>query len=126
MKEYIDNWFQRLNCNEKIPSDIIALNFGLFKIDKGYCIYLIGSKHYVEDDDDWACDNDFEPEEKYLKITSDTIGNMSWYKFQLNVIQIITDYISANLNKQSIVFNKIVTVGFDDGKLVRCIPYYQG
>ncbi len=122
MKEYINDWLQRLDRYENIPSEIIALNFGLFEIDKGYCIYLIGSKYYDTDDDDWACENDFEPEEKFLEITSDNVDNMSWDEFQVNVIQIITDYISTSTDNKSIFSNKIVTVGFDNGNWVRCIP----
>lgn len=120
MKEKITNWLQRLNDEEAVPSNIVALNFGLFNSEKGYCIYLIGSEHYDETDDDWACDVDFEPKEKYLEITDADVQNMSWEKFQNDVVQIISDYIcQTTVCDSSLFFNRVVTIGFDDGDLVR-------
>jgi len=67
MENSIINWIQRISEQEVIPSNIIAFNLGLFKSEEGYCIYMIGSQQYDETDDDWACDDDYEPKEKYFK-----------------------------------------------------------
>ena len=56
MKKQIEDWLLELSHNEVIPENIVALNFGIFESENGYCVYLIGSESYDADDDDWACD----------------------------------------------------------------------
>lgn len=68
MENSIINWIQRISEQEGIPSNIIALNLGLFKSEEDYCIYMIGSQQYYETDDDWTCCVDYGPKEKSLKI----------------------------------------------------------
>ena len=66
LEEKIEYWLDQMNVETScLPADIVAFNFGLFETENGYGIYLIGSKSYDEQDDDWACDIDFEPEDKY-------------------------------------------------------------
>ena len=67
-EEKFNYWIDNVNLTENPPSDIIAYWFGLLETTVGYEIYLIGSKQYDKNDDDWACFNDFEPKEKYLEI----------------------------------------------------------
>ena len=85
----------------------------------GYCIYLTGSKFYDESDDDWACDIDFEPNRKYLMLASGSIQNMNWKQILYKVKNIIFNFITANAYKLPLFVGKIVTIGFDDGDLVR-------
>ena len=59
MKKQIEDWLLELSHNEVIPENIVALNFGIFESENGYCVYLIGSESYDVDDDDWACDEVF-------------------------------------------------------------------
>ena len=54
MKKQIEDWLLELSHNEVIPENIVALNFGIFESENGYCVYLIGSESYDVDDDDWA------------------------------------------------------------------------
>lgn len=115
----IEHWIKTTNEETGCPTDVIALNFGLFESVNGYGIYLIGSKSYDENDDDWACDIDFEPPNKYLMLTHDDVQNMNWKEIQHEVTNIISKYISDKRNNISLFQNKIVTIGFDDGNLER-------
>lgn len=117
MRTKIEHWIKTINEETGCPTDVIALNFGLFESVNGYGIYLIGSKSYDENDDDWACDIDFEPQNKYLMLTHDNVQNMDWKEIQHEVTNIISKYISDKRNNISLFQNKIITIGFDDGNL---------
>lgn len=119
IKEKIEHWIRQINDETVLPPDIIAFNFGLFESEGGYCIYMTGSKFYDEFDDDWACDIDFEPNRKYLMLTSVSIQNMSWEQILYEVRNVISSFITANADKLPLFVGKIVTIGFDDGDLVR-------
>ena len=119
IKEKIEYWLLQINDETVLPYDIIAFNFGLFESENGFYLYMTGSKSYDEFDDDWACDIDFEPNRKYLMFNSESIQNMSWEKFLCEVRNVISSFITANTCKLPLFAGKIVTIGFDDGELVR-------
>lgn len=119
LESEISNWLVNLTQNNNIPEDIIALNFGMFESDKGRSIYLTGSKVYDENNDDWACEIDFEPVNKYLTPTSKSVRQMDWQEFQSQVILIIAKCLKTNNQVRSWIANRIVTAGFDDGELTR-------
>ena len=69
MKEKIFNdWLDKITRTENPNSDIIAYYFGIMETANGYEIYLVGSKEFDEDDGGWACNTDFMPTDKYLKL----------------------------------------------------------
>ena len=120
LQEKIEDWLNDINKEAScLPTDIAAFNFGLFETENGYGIYFIGSKSYDEEDDDWACNIDFEPKNKYLTLSSEHIKVMEWEEFQNEVKSIISTYISSNINQLPIFKGKVVTIGFDDGNLVK-------
>ena len=120
MKEEISSWLQRMAEQEQVPSEIVALNFGLYESENGYCIYLVGSEEYDEDDDDWACNEDFEPDDNYLEIEGLSPQNTPWDKFQDSVVQILKECMAnASADVSRLFGNRVVTAGFDDGNLVR-------
>lgn len=93
MKETLINRLGRIEKRETVPNEIVAFNFGLFEQDKGYCVYLTGSTQYDATDDDWACNIDFEPKEKYIEFSSEECAEMTWEDFQISVKEIVTEYI---------------------------------
>ena len=120
MKEDVFDWLHTLEKEEKIPADIKALNFGLCEGVKGYFAYLIGAEDYDEEDDDWACAEDYEPETKYLEFDEGESLDMDWETFQNKIKACLTEYMNSEGNvKTSIFYGKIITTGFDDGDLVR-------
>lgn len=120
MKEQISNWISLL-CKEETPdSDIVALNFGLFESPAGFSLYLIGSHEYDAEDDDWACYVDYEPKRKYLEINNLGNSNIESNSFLQVVVEIISDLMQKTEISESTLFhNRIITIGFDDGELIR-------
>ena len=116
MKKQIRNWILAL-CHEPYDNnEIVALNFGIYEIESGYCLYLTGAKTYDASNDDWACSIDYEPQINYLTINS----KMKWKQFLSVIYMIISDYLNDPQISKSLIFNnKVVTIGFDDGQLLR-------
>jgi len=111
--EEITTW---LNSIKERPA-IKAINIGLFEESGGYCAYLVGSNSYDENDDDWACNEDFIPTNKYVKLLNS--NSMNWEKVQERVISSIQSYI-LNTQESSVLKNiEVITVGFDDAELER-------
>lgn len=108
MKKQIEDWLLELSHNEVIPENIVALNFGIFESENGYCVYLIGSESYDVDDDDWACDVDYEPVDKYLNIEGVDVDPD---KFLNEVITILLDIISLEKVSAWLLHTKHITVG---------------
>ena len=106
MKKQIEDWLLELNHNEVIPENIVALNFGIFESENGYCVYLIGSESYDVDD--------YEPVDKYLNIEGVDVDPD---KFLNEVITILLDIISLEKVSAWLLHTKYITVGFDDGVL---------
>ncbi len=116
----IYDWLTAIDSKETVPSEITAFNIGIFEQDEGYSIYLTGSEEYDADGDDWACDVDFEPANKYLELSGPGIKAMEWQEFQDMIVKIVSDYLGTSANANTSVFaGRVVTVGFDDGQLVR-------
>lgn len=119
MEQQIKSWLEVINTKETIPSDIKALNFGLFESLDGYGIYLTGSRKYDENDDDWACNNDYEPAQRYFYLPK---NEMKWDEFLKYVSEILTKHLSVFAKEVSSPFyKKVITVGFDDGDLKRIL-----
>ncbi|MCJ8314226.1 MAG: hypothetical protein HRU38_18915 [Saccharospirillaceae bacterium] len=51
MKIEIEAWLN--NINER--PDVVAINIGLIESTNGFQAYMIGSKVYDINDDEWAC-----------------------------------------------------------------------
>ena len=120
MKEIIHNWIKLL-CIEEAPAEcIIALNFGVFESLNGFTLYLIGSCDFDEEDDDWACSVVYEPKRKYLEIIPPGYVNINYNLFLSEVIEIISSLLlDTEINESKLFYNRIVTIGFDDGDLLR-------
>lgn len=121
MKEKLEIWLRDVNAAETVPDGIAAINIGLFESEEGYCAYMTGSENYDEDDDDWACDIDFEPACKYLSLTDALPESLSGWE---DVFDYVVTALRAILTQEEIkelpLFKgRVVTVGFDDGELLR-------
>ncbi len=92
-----------------------AINIGLFQSQGNYTAYLVGSNKYEPDNDDWACNEDFAPSNKYLMLNLEA---MEWQTVQQHVIDAVLEIL--NSGRQTIL-NCVpnITVGFDDGDLER-------
>ena len=113
------DWLNRINQSEVIPADLSAFNFGLFQTPNGYSIYLIGSTIFTEDNDDWAGEEDFAPREKYFELPSN-FKDKNWKELEDFVKELVIDFInSEDFQKTFLARTVAITVGFDDGDLIR-------
>ena len=118
-----ENWLNKLFEQEKAQESIQALNFGLFENENGIQLYITGSTEWEFDDDDWASNNDYFPEDRYPSIMLYNDLYDFWNdKFYLGLFLTISStitfantYLVANPSKfpKEIVF----ATGFDDGDL---------
>ena len=65
VKNKIKKWLLGIDRQETLPNDIVALNFN---ISEPYELELIGSSWYDDEDPDWACDDDFVPDDCFLPL----------------------------------------------------------
>lgn len=113
-------WIKRIMANSSISTEIIALNFGLFESSENmYVIYLIGSKKYDSENNDWACTSDFVPKERYFHIKSQEISGITWERFLKLTSETLSKILSSDITKDDFFSHiKDITTGFDDGDLL--------
>ncbi len=63
-------WLTSLLSRESPPKSIKALCFGLFESKRDWKLYVSGAKAYDQEDSDWACANDWWPEERYAPLNA--------------------------------------------------------
>ena len=101
------------------PKGIVAFNFGIFETPNGHSIYLTGSREYDPGSDDWACNQDYVPEEKYFALPKDT-HTREWQDVLEEVVQFIDRFVKAPEFSESLLASAVaITAGFDDGNLRR-------
>jgi hypothetical protein len=111
-------WIEKINENETVDNSIIGFNFGLFETTNGFEMYLIGSKTFDKDDEDWATNVDFEPKQKYFQFGKEFSADKDWQEILKITETLIFNYVSSEKFKTSIFANaKGITTGFDDGNL---------
>jgi len=116
--EKITAWLAGISKAEALPADIKAICIGLFESESSYQIYFIASKQYDPEDDDWACNQDYEPESKYLD--SEVPTSQGWESFQSEVIDAVKAILESD---DSTILKKVehVSVGFDSGELTHIV-----
>lgn len=112
IKSVIKEWILRMNKNETLPDNIVALNFGLYE---PYGIELIGAASYDEEDDDWACEEDFEPIERSCPDLG--ISNTEEWKTVMEMITNVLKELVLELENLTILSVEHITTGFCDGDL---------
>lgn len=119
MKDLLDNWLVEILSEGRQPDDSIkAFNFGLLRSDNGYKMYLTGSKAYDKDNDDWACEEDYAPEKRYLSLPED-LGDNSWSEILEFAVAQLKTWRHSDKFRQSFLQNaEYITTGFDDGDLM--------
>ncbi|MGQ7947569.1 hypothetical protein [Flavobacterium sp. WC2509] len=118
MTENIFNdWLDQILKTEKPNADIQAYYFGILETEDGYETYLVGSEEFDEEDEDWACNTDFEPKNKYLTLGQ---NGVDWELILADVKKNIENYIqSPNFKNSFLEKAKAIATGFDGGDLFR-------
>lgn len=111
-------WLSHVCRGEVPPDDIRAFNVGLFQAESGFTAYLIGSRSYDADDDDWACNVDFEPQQKYCLLVG--ANSEAWDIVLRMVIDAVREFVASDAGRDCFLARaEAVCVGFDDGELTR-------
>ena len=110
-----DAWLSTIDA-EPLPSEIIAVNLGLFETATGYGAYFVGSRQFDPEDDAWACKEDFVPNAKYFPVGA--FRGMPWPDVANCYKRLLESYLAGHPGSQ---LHRLaaVTVGFDDGDLER-------
>ena len=118
--ERFSKWINKIESTDLPTDKIIAFNFGLFESSESYMIYLIGSEKYDTEDEDWACDVQYEPKDKYFDLYHADLNNAEW-EFVLDFsIKLIKDFMKTEDYKNCFLSkSEYITTGFDDGNLTR-------
>lgn len=114
-------WISKMNLDKKLFNEITAINFGIFESVEGYMIYLTGAKQFDQDKADWACSIDFDlnSDQKYLLIPKELTANTNWKEVLYLTEITLKEFIDSDRFKDSYLFERILTTGFDDGDLIR-------
>ncbi len=120
--EVFENWLDNCLKNDPIDNAIIAIYFGLFETGCGIKLYISGSSIFTADDSDWACNNDYNPSEKYcysIRILNEIFESKGDIFIRIGKIyNVILDFINKYISKnQEVFYSKRIAVGFDDGDL---------
>lgn len=113
-----EKWIKHIIETEKPGKEINAYYFGLIESDDvDYTLYLSGSNEFDLEDEDWACNDDFEPKEKYLPLPQ--YNGLDWQTVLNETVELLQKFIKSDIFKDSF-FAKAqgIAVGFDDGNLV--------
>lgn len=119
LEEKIRQWLRAID--QPAPADIAAIHIGMFETTGSlYMLYLTGARRYDKHDDDWACAEDFVPEQKYTDLYVEGIEDMGWEEVLSAVTGIVSRYVEQRAeDASSLFYHKIVAVGFDEGGLNR-------
>ena len=120
LEKEFDFWIDEVNKTENPDNEVIAYWFGLFQTEKGYSMYLNGSIEFDDEDDDWACNTDFEPKNKYFEFPDDYVIGKNWEAVLEDSLRLLQGYLARPEFKESIFKNAIaIAAGFDNGDLNR-------
>lgn len=113
IKKIIKVWLMQIDRKETLSTNIVALNFGLYE---PYGVELIGSANYKEEDDEWACDEDFVPSERNCPALN-IDDNYDW-ETVLEEMKIILEELVEELKEMPLLQVENITTGFCDGDLI--------
>lgn len=119
IKRLISFWINRIDDKEVIPKSVKAFNLGIIETENDYQLYLVGTNNYDTENDDWACEEDFIPKEKYLSLGADS-KKWNWQEIQSIVKNGIEEFIGTRISPLTFVHKaEYLTTGFDDGELLK-------
>ena len=120
VKAIVRYWLLSIDEYETIPDDIVALNFNLWEAveeDGGSCytLELTGAKQYDAEDDDWACEEDFDPRLRNcdaLQLSS----AIPWENILKGLVKVLKE-LKVELGEINLFQVEHITVGFTEGDL---------
>jgi hypothetical protein len=102
-----------------IPDEVIAYNFNL---SEPWCIEFVGCVRYDTDDHEWACDEAYWPDQRWLELPSEVFGNHRESVLAQSINLLNTFLESDNTACLHLKKAEIVAIGFIDGDLHQIWP----
>jgi len=101
--------------DEEIPKTVVAFNINLY--ESPFNIEIVGSNEFKQNDEDWACNEDWVPKNRSVPVSARIFGS-SWEEAQSNVLNMAKGFInSTSKNAAKLRVAKAFAVGFVDGNL---------
>lgn len=119
--ETFTDWMRRIGEGNRPGPEITMLRIGLFQGEHHF-MYLSGSKVYDEHDQDWACTEDYTPDNERYQPMPEHYDEAHW-KVILEVTEaIIRQYLASPHYPGSVLAQaSILTMSFDDGDMHRIV-----
>ena len=114
-----DAWLRKICLMEYPDKGIIAYYLGLFESSNGgVTAYLIGTKAFDEEDEDWACYEDFVPQPKLKYLHLKGTETLNWMEVQTLVTSMMKDFLRDPVHENCFLNQaEAIAVGFDEGNL---------
>jgi len=111
----IDHWRSEIKRLDGLSS-IVALNFGLQKIESGFEIYLEGFSWHDDQNDLWLLDVKWSPADNYISLQKESLK----YN-RLELLAIYKDIVTNEVTKHAQDYKRfeVVTVALTDGTPIR-------
>jgi hypothetical protein len=115
---YYEDFSKWLDSNlEKLPSDVVAVNFNLYEgSNQTYDIQLIGTDKFDEADEDWVCEEIFTTGEDVFFIPR-TEDIEDWEDGLSFITKMIEEYLENGKYADVLHGLQAVGVGFVDGDI---------
>ena len=111
--DFIEWLDQQLDA--EIPDHVIAFNINIYESPFG--IEIVGSTEYDADDEDWACREDWIPENRRIPVSDQLFGD-SWEEAQECLMALARAYLASSAkNRKKLKSAKAFALGFVDGNL---------
>lgn len=95
---------------------VVAFNINLY--ESPYQLELIGSYEFDPEDDDWACNEDWVPENRIIEVSNHLFGS-SWEDAQNKILNFAKSYLLTGSNNVSKIKRaEAFSIGFVDGELM--------
>ena len=111
----INKWIDE-QVPDQLPKNVIGISFNLFENQNGFGIEIIGSSSFDETDEDWACDEIWEPKQRQFEIAKNISGN-DWKSCLENMKNIVSEYLENGNKKSSLKQVQGIGIGFIDGDM---------
>ena len=110
------SWLDESLPNE-IPHGVVAFSFNLTEITHGeFEVEIIGAESFDAEDEDWACDEVWEPSQRSIEIPEGEIGNQ-WEEVLDSMTSIVMDYLDNGSKSGMLKSGKGIGIGFVSGDL---------
>ena len=106
------------SLSKKLPEGIEGFSFNLIENSGDFSVELVGTASFDEDDQDWACDEIFEPNKRSISIPEKYSG-LQWESCLDNMQTLLISYMKSN-EKGALVLQcaQGIGIGFVDGDLI--------